>query len=305
MHIELEEFINWPIEKISDAVRKSGVHVCVFAVNGTRRWFRLEHPDETDIGSYLNAMWDVDIKISGMLFEHGVDTAVLPVFGPELLSRTGYEDIAWKGLYGLATDSGLRKYYAAEGVQVHFYGAYRDYFSKKPWSELLGPFNDLEQETANNKTYRLFLGACAEDATEMIAKSSIEFYQKHRRPPTRKELVNLYYGDYIEPADIFIGFDYFSVFDMPLLDVGATDLYFTVCPSPYLTKNQLREILYDHIFIRHNHVDNDSVALGYPTLEKMKTFYSINMGKTQGIGFLHDNIWYPAPQVIIPPEMSK
>jgi len=123
--------------------------------------------------------------------------------------------------------------------------------------------------------------------------------------PTREELVALYYGEYVEPASIFIGFDVFCVFDMPLLDVGETDLYFTMCPSPYLSPTQLREILFDHIYVRRAVSTGEYASLGYPTLEYMKSFYSANMGKTLGIGFLKDGIWYPICQVTVPPETQR
>ena len=93
------------------------------------------------------------------------------------------------------------------------------------------------------------------------------------RIPTRNVSVELYHGEYIKPVDIFIRFDSVYVFDTPLLDVGRTDLYFTVCPSPYLAPKALREILYDHIDARSLISNCTSGSPGYPVLENMKSFY--------------------------------
>ena len=54
----------------------------------------------------------------------------------------------------------------------------------------------------------------------------------------------------LPPVELFIGFDKFTVFDMPLLTTGEEDLYFSVSPSPYMTIRQLRAILYDHLYVR-------------------------------------------------------
>lgn len=306
MQPDLKEFVNWPSDVIAKCVRESDLRVCVFAVNGTRRWFRLEYPDVPDtVSSYLDAMVDVHIRLCRLLFEHGIDTLVIPVFGPELLGRSGYHEIALKGLFRLATDPLLREFYSSDDIRVRYYGNYHDAFQESPWCDLLAPFDDIVERTAQHKKRRLFLGTCAEDATDAIAKLSIEFYKNHGVVPTREKLVELYYGEYVEPADIFIGFDIFCFFDMPLLDVGATGLYFTVCPSPYLSSTQLREIIYDYIYVRQAVSMGEPASLGYTVLESMKTFYDTNMGKTQGIGFLKDGVWYPSDQVKVPPEMER
>jgi len=306
MQPALDEFVSWPVDLIAQQVRSNGLKVCVFAVNGTRRWFRLENPNEKiNLAGYLDAMVDVHIRLSRLLFEHGIETVVLPVFGPELLDRNGYEDIAWNGLHRLATDPRLLEYYAAQDVRVRFYGDFADAFQTPPWSELLAPFSNLREKTACHMKNRLFLGACAQDAAEAIIKKTLEYYRENGQAPSRSDLVKLYYGENIDPANLFIGFDSFSAFDMPLLDVGSTALYFTVCPSPYLTTTQLREILYDYLFMRSAAEFHDPMKMDQSALENMRSFYNANRKQTQGIGFLMDGIWYPSSHVRTPPGMHK
>ena len=305
MQPSLAEFVSWPTDKIAGYVRENNLRVGVLAINGTRRWFRLEHSDESiNSEAFLNAMIDVNIRLCRLLYDHGVDTVVLPVFGPELLARTDYDEIAWKGLHCLATDPKLREFFSADDVRVRFYGDYCEAFKEAPWSDLLASFDDLVEGTAQHGKNRLFLGVCAQNAPDTIARLAVEFYKKVGRVPGRRELVQLYYGEDLCPANFFIGFDRFCAFDMPLIDDGNVALYFTVCPSPYLTTVQLREILYDYICLRNTTLENEHIQTEYPYLKNMKVFYDANRRQTQGIGFLMDGIWYPTSHVIIPSGMQ-
>jgi hypothetical protein len=88
---------------------------------------------------------------------------------------------------------------------------------------------------------------------------------------------------------------------MPLLETGEQDLYFTVSPSPYLTGAQLVAILYDHLISRRE-MDTDYAAMSPDDWARMKAFYQINLGKTQGVGVQsrHGGFWYPKSQVQVP-----
>src|SRR6185503_17844865 len=104
--------------------------------------------------------------------------------------------------------------------------------------------------TLNHNKHRLLYGVFATEATQSVAELSVEYYRKHDRIPTRDELVRMYYGEELEKADLFIGFEKFAAFDYPLLQSGNESLYFTVAPSLYMTETLLRKILHDHIYQR-------------------------------------------------------
>jgi len=108
----------------------------------------------------------------------------------------------------------------------------------------------------------------------------------------------------VQPVNIFIGFDRFSAFDMPLVATGNEDLYFTVSPSPYLSERQLRRILYDHLYTRRA-AEPDYESLSKEAVEHMRAFYQINQDLTQGVGILRDGFWYPLPQVALPPGFME
>jgi hypothetical protein len=151
----------------------------------------------------------------------------------------------------------------------------------------------LAPQTADHAPYRLFLGVCAETSTEHLIRLSAAYMRQTGRPPDKRKLVELYYGDDVSPIAMFIGFDQFCMFDVPLLTTGAEDLYFTVAPSPYLNETQLRDILYDHLFMRRT--SKDTASLGGIDLQAMRRFYTANRHATLGVGIRYGGVWYPLP----------
>jgi hypothetical protein len=82
---------------------------------------------------------------------------------------------------------------------------------------------------------------------------------------------------------------------MPLVATGMEDLYFTVSPTLYMTQDQLRAILYDHIYSRRNEIDYSEMSP--ESWQHMRHFYRKNHGNTLGVGTKVNGIWYPLPQV--------
>jgi hypothetical protein len=140
----------------------------------------------------------------------------------------------------------------------------------------------------------------------MVAAFGASFYTSYGRPPCRQEIIEAYYGEYVEPVDLFIGFDRPAAFDMPLVATGTEDLYFTVSPSPYLAPEALRAVLYDHLFSRRV-VDDDYGALSPEAREALSSFYQLNRQAVLGVGRRHSSgrFWYPLPQVHLPHELAS
>jgi tuberculosinol/isotuberculosinol synthase len=164
----------------------------------------------------------------------------------------------------------------------------------------------MAKRTALHQRHRLFFGVCAHDAAETVARIGIRFQEEQGRPPSKREIVEAYYGEWIEPVDLFIGFaDRPAVFDMPLIATGSEDLYFTVSPSLYLDAHTLRLILYDHMFARR--VDDADYGELSPTdWQALAELYTRNRNHVLGLGRRDrsGSFWYPVPQVDLPPEMT-
>jgi tuberculosinol/isotuberculosinol synthase len=298
----IEEFQRLPVEDIARLVHEKGPKVCVFPINGTRRWLLLEYPDqisgESFAEQYLHIAGRRHIELYKLFFDHGVETLLTPIFGPDILERQGYDPIAERGLTWFTQNREFLEFYDAYDVRARVYGDARRYLEHTPYTHALEAFDQLAERTASHRRYRLFFGVCAQDATETIAEISVRFYQEHNCLPNRHQIVEAYYGEYIEPVNLFIGFDRLAAFDMPLLATGTEDLYFTVSPSPYLDARSLRAILYDHLYTRR--IDDTSYAeLPSEEWARMKAFYGANLGNVIGIGKKPEKIWYPLPQVTL------
>jgi len=253
----LEEFLDLPDEEVAKLVRTSGSKIVVFPINGTRRWFMFEYGNqefENPIAAYMDIAMQRHIELYKLFFDHGVDTLLTPVIGPEIINtRVAYmQSIGAEGLARFAKHSELLSFYDKYNVRVRFYGEYRKYLAGTAYAYLIALFDQVTEKTKNHSKHRLFFGVFADQmrATETVADFAVKYHTQHGKVPTRKEIVEMYYGEYLEKADIFIGFDRFTAFDYPLLNWGEEDLYFMVAPSLYLSKEQVREILFDHLFTR-------------------------------------------------------
>jgi len=308
--VNVETFRDLATAEVARLVRAAGPKVCVFPVNGTRRWFMLEHAVEAGedfTAAYLALMVRRHIELYQLLFEHGLDTLLTPIFGPDIMARgEEYVRMATDGLTRLTSQREFLEFYEHYQVRVRFYGDYGKYFDATPYAHLSDLFDAATERTMSHDRHRLFFGLFAHDATETVAELAVRYHAQHGRVPDKRALVELYYGENVGPVDLFIGFDRFCAFDMPLVATGDQDLYFTVSPSPYLTQRQLRDILYDHLYARRRG-EPDYAAMQPDDWLLMKDFYRANLGKTLGVGARQERggFWYPLPQVELPASFES
>jgi tuberculosinol/isotuberculosinol synthase len=294
-HIDREKFLSLPADELAKIVRAERTKTCVFPFNGTRRWFLLEHGREFNEETAKNY---VDLTVRGyvatykLVFDHGLDNIVAPVFGGEIFNRgEEYMREIGSNMILFATHPAFLELYESYGVRVHFYGDYRRQLKDTPYAYICDSFDEITRKTAHHKGCALFYGVCADDATVTIADLTIRYYQDTGRSPSRRELIEHYYGETIEKADIFIGFEKFNVFDYPMLGWGEESLYFTIAPSLYMNERQLRNILYDYIYLRPVQ-DPDYFTMPEEDFELMRKHYEINREVTFGIGEMRGGIWY-------------
>jgi hypothetical protein len=299
--MNLEAFQALPTSEVAQLIHEKGPKVVVFPINGTRRWFILEHGAQGggfSMEAYMDTTWDRQIALYKLFFEHGVETLLTPIFGPELLTRgAAYAQMVKPGLLWINENRALLDFYQDYGVRVRVYGDTVRYLTGTAYEDVLTSFDALAAKTAENKAHRLFFGVCAHGAAESVAEIGLRFYQEHGRLPNKEEIVAAYYGEVVPPVDIFIGFDRPSAFDMPLISTGEEDLYFTVSPSPYLDQYLLRSILYDHLFSRP--VSEEYSELSAESWHILAAFYAKNRHGVLGLGkkSADGSFWYPLPQV--------
>jgi tuberculosinol/isotuberculosinol synthase len=241
-----------------------------------------------------------------LFFDHGIKTLLTPIFGPELLGRgEAYAQMIKPGLLWVNENRDLLEFYKAYDVRVRIYGDTRRYLTGTAYEDVLDSFEDLAQKTAAHQSHRLFFGVCAHDPAESVAEIGLHFHQEHGRLPDKQEIITAYYGEPVDPVDIFIGFDRPAAFDMPLIATGSEDLYFTISPSPYLTQQTLRAILYDHMYSRH--VSESYDKLSAESWKTLAEFYTLNRHHVLGLGkrSADGSFWFPLPQVVLPADLDK
>jgi tuberculosinol/isotuberculosinol synthase len=294
--IPFERFLELPLNEVAALVKTTGQKVVVFPVNGTRRWFMLEHADKIGndfFETYMDASIKNHVYLCAMLFDHGIHTILAPVFGRELMHR-GDEYTRRVGMDGLvrtATDKNYREFFEKYDVRVRFYGDYRDVLKGTEFESVLGSLYEVMDATKDNTGFNLFFGVFADEVTETISRLSVEHYLAHGAVPDKSALIRKYYGEDLPPVSMFIGFDKFSVFDMPLLATGEEDLYFSISPSPYMTERQLRAILYDHIYVRRT-PEPDYPQMSKEELSWLREYYRANKDFAFGVGKLKFNLWF-------------
>lgn len=297
--ISLDEFMKLSTPEVAEIVRSNGSKVMVFPINGTQRWFMMEHGHEVHddpISAYMDIVSKRHIELYKLIFDHGVDTLITPLVGPEILAtRNAYmQKMGATGLSRVMTHPIFVDFYEEYDVRVHVYGEHRKFFKGTPYEHISDLFDGIYPRTREHSKHRLFMGAFADNlsSTSVIADFSIEYYKTHGKAPSQRDLVERYYGEYVEKANIFIGFDRLAVFDYPLINWGEEDLYFTVFPSLYLSQDHLRRILYDHLYTRRI-LERDFTTSSPEALKNIKAYYMERSNEIMGIGKVHEGIWVP------------
>jgi len=295
--LSLKRFLKLPTKEVAALVRQTGQKVCVFPVNGTRRWFVLEYSNKIRgdfFKAYLQVAFKNHVELCSLLFDHGIHTILTPGFGRELMRRGDEytKRVGIDGLVSIASNKNYREFFEQYDVRVGFYGDYREVLLGTEYEYALKSMHELMEATRQNKGFRLFFGIFADEATETIARLSVEHYLKNGVIPDKKTLIRQYYGEDLPPVNLFIGFDKFSVFDMPLLATGEEDLYFSLSPSPYMTKRQFRAILYDHIYVRRM-PEPDYTKLSHDELKWLREYYQNNKDYAFGVGKPKFDLWLP------------
>ncbi len=311
--MHLKEFQELSTTDIKELVREAGTKVGVWVINGTRRWYMLEHHTRNEDFSqdYLETINVRTIEIIKMFFDHGIDTLIMPILSPHILKKRSknYAKMAIHAIEQLTVDPQYLDLYKSSNVKVGFYGDYQKEFEADVLESLENKIKTIKEQTAGHTQNRLFWGICAHDAINTVAKYSVDEYLRTGTIPDKNRLVELYYGDSIDPIDLYISSSKPRVFDVPLISSGRESLYFTVAPSPYMDEAQFRNILYDHIFHRTatNSMYNIQEEDQEKSWESLRRFYHLNKGSTLGVGVRSKElgIWHPLPQVQIEDSAEK
>jgi hypothetical protein len=307
---DLTWFQNLGTSEVAEIARER-VKTVVFAAGGTVRWLILNYLDgwPTDMSywqGYLKHGGQRFVEIVRTFFDHGVHTLFTHAIVPGQLEGkgTGYMPLALtSGMERLAASPEFLRFYEEYKVRVRFFGNYRQVLEGSQYESALARFDEVAERTRTNDRHRLFWGFNSEqDQLSPIFDLAVQYYRDHGRAPSREEVVELYYGEPVEPVDIFVSFNRpRTAALMPPLLEGRADLYFTVGLSFDFSQPQLRSILYDHLYARRGW-HRDYRELSDRAFSEMQAFYRMNQGGVIGIGrrYQPGNIWHPMPQICLP-----
>jgi adenosine tuberculosinyltransferase len=291
--MDKKTFFECPAGEIARLMETQGSGVCGLPINGTRRWFELEHPGETP-EAYLRLTGDQHCEVYRLIFEHGIHTLLAPVFNP-LMERRGsayIEQVVVRGLASWLTSTEFTHFCNLLGVRVNFYGDWRRYFTANDWLELAGIFDSVITDTRANGPRRLFFGVCANSALNHLLELAFAHQQETGMIPDLPALTRRYYSEDITPANLYLSCNKPAVFDVPLLIGDRTDLYFAVSPLLYLEQQSLRAVLFDHLYLRQA-TEPAYAMLPDEARTRMRTFYRRHRQDVLGVGRWMDDIWYP------------
>lgn len=282
---DLDTFVHLSDSQVARLVKEYGQQVCVFPISGIQSWCVMEYGKNMDVncpGHFMNEITKKLLDLYRLFFSQGIHTLVSPLHG---LTDDDGEAVSsrLRRLEILTTHSDFLCFYEKYSVRVYFYGDYRRQLAGTPYAYLAGQFERLSKHTRKNTAHRLFYGLFTGNAAENIADLSVRHFIRTGKVPNRQVMMELYYGEAIEAANLFIGFDRFNPADYPLLDFAEENLYFTAAPSFYLDKDQLRRILHDHL---HPRQEPDYAKLSDKELAALKDFYRAQSNTTLGLGSL-------------------
>jgi hypothetical protein len=285
----LDEFLQLPTSQVAEMIRGLTVG---FPIDGTRRWFLLHYPQVWNVEEYKDLTGKRYVKEFAMLFDHGVETLLVPAFGGELLSRgEEYVREMMDGMTYLAQHPTFADFYRDYDVRVRFYGDWRRQVEGLPGAAELTAALQNCAATRHTGSRRLFYGLWADD----ILANIVDDLARRRQEPvefTRDAIVTRYYGEHVKPTDIYIGFGRPTVFDVPMLVTSQTDLYYTVVPSLDVDARLFRMMVWDHFVGRWTQQEWD--GLSERDFKALKAFYEVHHDTVLGLGEIDPptGIWH-------------
>ncbi|KAB8144995.1 hypothetical protein F8S13_03945 [Chloroflexia bacterium SDU3-3] len=234
--MEREQVLAMPREE----VRRYAPKTVVWAPGGTRRHAALAGVSVD--GRYFDWAWDQQFGKVELFFDLGVQRFFSPVLGPPQVREVGiYQDQLRAALARLCDEQSLA-FYQKLGVRVRFYGAHNLPFA----SDL---FSATEQRTAENGPRELWWTMVISRAEEAIWDATQAAIQAGAR--SFEQAVRAYYGQDLDPVDVFIGFGKPQAgYLMPPFLGERADLYWTTFPSYQIDESDIRTIFWDHRFGR-------------------------------------------------------
>lgn len=300
--VSREEFLRRSPDEVAAMVREAGRPRSVMVVmDGSRRYLLIEKglsPEEA-AARYAEINHAAFRAVVKEVFRHGIETLFVPgTSKAHLLKRGGgFRDMILAGVKEFCTGKEFLDLFRSAGARVRLYGDLEfveelGYPGVREWAA------SLRDATSGNGPRRLFLGVGhgMREEEERLVRIGIAFHGRHGRAPTRDELIVEYFGEPVEPLDLFIRPT--EVRDsnvQPVLIGGRAEMYFPVVPAMELDGNHIRLILHDYLYNRVITHGGKTYSSAPPSREFLRRYYEKNKYTILGLGSRTEDgeFWYP------------
>lgn len=259
--ISLEEFLDLSsaaIRKI--VVQKNKPRVGVFVADGNRRLVmcrtRVDPTSDEFYHEYARFFTSSLKKTLGLFFDHGLQTLFFPLFGPSLVERKNqFQTLTIPAVYKeIFQTSNWLQFYKDKGIRIKAYGDLSQLAKIDALNlDMEAGIRQAVEKTAANSPHTLFFGFMSDNTPGFeMPGQIIDFYNTHRRTPSQEEMLSLYYGQALPPADFLILSSKLSLRALPpLISFQDTRLYFLPTPGFHsLTLDKYKKILHDLLFVQ-------------------------------------------------------
>lgn len=300
-----EDFIGLTTEHVHDLVYEKRLNLSLL-LNGTRRWYIAEHfdappKDNNYFQPYLEMTLVKLSELLTMLAEHGIYRVFIPVYSWHQPQRNAEaHKFLLKGIQALLAYPALVETYKRSRWDVRFYG---DMTSFPP--SFVGALQNPPRYIDGEPEHIVYFGVDGDSPHNHAFEMAYQFGQEQGRPPTREDMLEMYYGDRgLGPLNILIGFSrIYSRMGIPHLLDGEESIYITAITPLVMSQRALRSILHDYLYNRHD-IGRDYQHIHPNEIQRLKKFYDANQHTVMGLTQKYEDLIYPTPAVQWPDMMN-
>lgn len=295
------DFFNMSHQEVRRIVHKRQFPATgIFLADGNRRLVitqtRLEPGTDAFYREYLAIVTGYFMQNLEVFFEHGVDRLFFPLFGQSLLQRDrGFTQSVLPGLSAaLFTGKSWMEFYKQLDIRVRVYGSPEKLDQAFPGKQLPEQIQHAVQATAAHRSHTLYYGFFSVPwlvSDPRMLKRVNDYTALHGIEPDRDQLIKLYYGEAVTPADFFINSTRIAGLGAlpPLICGKETKIYTLTAPAIYaLGRETFREILYDLLFSRQPPQEGEQ---GDDAIDALNEFYTAKRATVSGTGKRIGGYW--------------
>lgn len=258
----LDDFLKLSTEEVrmifSNKVKS---RVGVFVADGNRRMIMCQSqisPSSDEFYQEYGVFFEKALRQALIIFfSYGLNILFFPLFGPSLIIRKNkFQSITIPYVFQKVFQGDeWFDFFKEYGIRVKSYGdlSQLQQIDIQHLNMAEGIKQTIEQ-TASHANHTVFFGFMSENTPGLeMPQQIINFYKTYGTTPSPGEMVKMYYGEPISPADFIIFSNKLSGHQVlpPFITTCKANAYFFPVPGFWgLTEKTFRLILYDMLFVQ-------------------------------------------------------